>query len=316
MTQPFYFDTDMGIDDAMALAYLLADPTADLVGVGTVSGNVDAERAAQNVLDLLALAGRPGIPVAIGALDPQAGVFDGGVPLIHGANGVGDVSLPPSSEQPFPSTAVELLLALSHRYAGSLRLITIGPLTNLAAALDIDPSLSERIADVTIMGGAALAPGNLSPVAEANVGNDPEAAADVLAAPWPITLVPLDVTLENVLEESGRQTLLDSGRPVARAIGQMLDLYFDFYVATYGRRCSALHDPLAVGIALGHVVPELAPVVDVVVDATAGPGRGQTICELRGSRRGFPEQPGAHVRVVLQTGTDFAAHLVERIATL
>ena len=316
MTQPFYFDTDMGIDDAMALAYLLADPAADLVGVGTVSGNVDADRAARNVLDLLALAGRQGIPVAVGAHDPQAGVFDGGVPHIHGANGVGDVELPRSAQEPFPSTAVELLLALSHRYAGTLRLITIGPLTNLAAALDIDPSLPDRIADVTIMGGAALAPGNLTPVAEANIGNDPEAAADVFAAPWPITLVPLDVTLENVLEETGRQILLDSDRPVARAIGQMLDLYFDFYIATYGRRCSALHDPLAVGIALGRVAVTLAPTVGVVVDATAGPGRGQTICELRGYRRGFPEQPGAHVRVVLQTDIGFAADLVERIVTL
>jgi purine nucleosidase len=96
----------------------------------------------------------------------------------------------------------------------------------------------------------------------------------------------------------------------------MLDLYLDFYIATYGRRCSALHDPLAVAIAVGDVVPSLAPMVDVVVDVADGPGRGQTICDLRGYRNGFPYQPGAHVRVVLQTGTDFVRHLVDRILEL
>lgn len=314
--QPFYFDTDLGIDDAMALAYLLADPGAQLVGVGTVSGNVSADQAARNVLDLLALSGRSGVPVAIGAADPLAGTFDGGVPHIHGVNGIGNVELPGSDEKVDAATAVELLLRLSHEHAGKLRIIAIGPLTNLARALQADGTLVDRVADVTIMGGAALAPGNLSPVAEANIGNDPEAAAAVVAAGWPVTMVPLDVTVANVLEESDRQTLLNSGRPVAVAIGAMLDLYFDFYVDTYGRRSAALHDPLAVAIALGRVVPRLAPVVSVVVDETRGPGRGQTICDLRGYQRGYPAQPGAHVRVVLETGNDFAGQLVTQIVSL
>lgn len=316
MTRPFYFDTDIGIDDAMALAYLLATPGAEVVGIGTVSGNVSAEQAARNALDLLALAERPGIPVAVGAAHPLAGVHDGGVPHIHGDNGVGNVELPASTQSPSPVTAVELLLALSHRYPGELRIITIGPLTNLAAALDVDPTLVERVAGVVIMGGAALSPGNMSPVAEANIANDPEAAAVVMAAGWPITMVPLDVTLANTLEEPQRQALVDSGRPVARAIAAMLDLYFGFYVQTYGRRCAALHDPLAVAIAVGDVVPTVAPTVHVEVDSTDGPGRGQTICDLRGNHRGFPAQPGAHVSVVLQSGTDFGERLVQRIVQL
>lgn len=316
MTGHFYVDTDMGIDDAMALAYLLATPGAELVGVGTVSGNVSADQAARNVLDLLALAQRPGIPVAVGAAHPQTGFHDGGVPHIHGANGIGSIELPTSAQALSPVTAVELLLALSHRYPGDLRIITIGPLTNLAAALEVDPTLVDRVAGVFIMGGAALSPGNLTPVAEANIGNDPEAAAAVISAAWPITLVPLDVTLANILEESQRQELLHSGRPVGQAIGDMLDLYTGFYVHTYGRRCAALHDPLAVAIAVGDVVPTLAPSVQVEVDSTDGPGRGQTICDLRGNHRGFPAQIGAHVRVVLQTGTDFGQRLVERIIQL
>jgi purine nucleosidase len=166
---------------------------------------------------------------------------------------------------------------------------------------------------LTVMGGAAAVPGNITPVAEANIANDADAAAEVFAAPWFITLVPLDVTMKNVFREPHRQALLASDRPVARALGEMLDYYFAFYVPVYGERASALHDPLAAAIALGAVRPASAPGVRVVVDATAGPGRGQTICDLRGYLSGFPEQSGAHTRVVLTLEEDFAPHLLERL---
>ena len=163
------------------------------------------------------------------------------------------------------------------------------------------------------MGGAALVPGNITPVAEANIANDADAAAEVFAADWFITMVPLDVTMPNVFLEHHRQALIDSGRPVAVAVGHMLDHYFEFYVGVYGHRASALHDPLAVAIALGDLVLTSAPVVRVLVDDTAGPGRGQTICDLRGIYNGFPEQSAAHTRVVLSLEDDFAPTLLARL---
>ncbi|MFC6881858.1 MULTISPECIES: nucleoside hydrolase [Actinomadura] len=311
-----YYDCDTGIDDSMALAYLLASPEIRLAGIGTVSGNVDSAQAARNTLALLHLAGRDDIPVAVGAADPQAGTYAGPVPHIHGHNGIGDIALPDAAPPRTDLDAADLIIQLAHSHPGELRILTTGPLTNIAEALRRDPRLPSLVADITVMGGAARHSGNVSPVAEANIHNDPEAAAQVLAAPWDITLVPLDVTLAHTLEETDRQALLDSGRPVPAALGAMLEVYFDFYLATYGRRCCALHDPLAAAVAVGAVAPTLAPVVDVVVDATGGPGRGQTICDLRGAYLGFPPQPGARCRVVLEAGPDSAAQLLKRLLTL
>lgn len=166
------------------------------------------------------------------------------------------------------------------------------------------------------MGGAALHPGNVTPVAEANVAKDPEAAAEVLAADWDVTLVPLDVTMANVFEETDRKALLEAGTGLAPWLGEVLDLYFGFHVPAYGRRCSALHDPLAAAIAVGSVTATLAPRVPVVVDSTDGPGRGQTLCDLRGRYAGYPDVPGARTRVVLATDVPLAPHLVERLLSL
>lgn len=314
MNRPLYVDCDTGVDDALALVYLLASPGVAPVGIGCVSGNVSAAQAAENTLRLLALAGRDAIPVAVGAHDPLAGRFDGGAPQVHGENGLGGVELPAATVRAADESAADMLLRLSHEHAGNLEVLAVGPLTNLAVALQRDPSLPERVRQVTVMGGAALAPGNITPVAEANIGNDPEAAKAVLDAAWPITLVPLDATMANVLEDEHRHELCDAASPSVAAVGRMLDGYFDFYVEEYGRRCSALHDPLAAAIAVGGVFARVAPAVDVVVDATTGPGRGQTICDLRGQRAGAVDRPGAHVRVVLETDGDLAPHLLQRLA--
>jgi purine nucleosidase len=313
---PYYLDCDTGIDDALAIAYLLAadaEGLIELVGIGSVSGNVSAAVGALNTLDLLALAGRHDIPVAIGAHDPQGGTFGGGAPHVHGSNGVGEVQLERAPSGVAAESAPEMLVRLAREHAGELRVVAIGPLTNLAAALRLDPELPSLVEELTLMGGAAMVPGNITPVAEANIANDAAAAAEVFAASWFVTMVPLDVTMDNVFLEHHREALLASGRPVAVALGEMLDYYFAFYVPIYGERASALHDPLAAAIALEQVAIASAPVVRVVVDDTDGPGRGQTVCDLRGYRSGYPEQSNAHVRVVLSLEQDFAPHLLERL---
>jgi purine nucleosidase len=310
---PVYLDCDTGVDDTVALAYLLATDAIELVGIGTVSGNIDAEQAARNTLDLLSLAGRDDIPVAIGAHDHLDHPYAGGVAHIHGRNGVGDVDLPRSPREPDPRTAAQLLVDLSHTYAGRLHVLTIGPLTNIAHALELDPTLPERIAGVTTMGGAALAPGNVSPVAEANIYNDPQAAAALLGADWDVTLVPLDVTMEHTLEDEDRLRLLADPRPFVRAVGEILDLYLDFYLPTYGRRACSLHDPLAAVIAAGGATPVLAPRVPVEVDVSSGPGRGQTIADLRGQRVAEYHHDGARIRYVRQMPAPIGPHLMATI---
>ena len=311
--RPIYFDCDTGIDDALALVYLMASPEISLAGIGTVSGNIDAKRAAGNTLDLLALGGRTDVPVAVGAMDPLTHSFGGGVPHIHGHNGVGEVELPHAVRKPEAESAADMLVRLAHQYPGELDVVAIGPLTNLAVALKQDPSIAELVHEVIIMGGAALVPGNLSAVGEANIYNDPEAAQVVMEAPWQVIMVPLDVTLENTFEESDRESLAASESELNRALADILDLYFDFYVGEYDRRMCALHDPLAAAIATGQITATRAPNVPVVVDDTQGPGRGQTICDLRYQRNGPKDVDGAHVRVVLETDQPLGPVLLERL---
>ncbi|SHM69999.1 nucleoside hydrolase [Cryptosporangium aurantiacum] len=316
MGRPVYLDCDTGIDDSLAIAYLMAHPDVDLVGVGTSFGNIDAHRAARNTLDLLALGGHDHVPVAIGAEKPLSGAWNGGPAHIHGANGVGDVELPRAGREPqTDESAADLLVRMAHEHEGELRVLAIGPLTNLARALDVETALPYLVESVVVMGGAARVPGNVTPVAEANIFNDPDAADRVLSADWPLTLIPLDVTMEHLIEESDRATLLAADEPLPRALGQMLDVYYEFYVATYGRRCAPLHDPLAAAVAAVGATPVMAPTVQVVVDATDGPGRGQTICDLRGERVGYPVQPTARVRLVLTLDAPFGPHLIERLTS-
>jgi purine nucleosidase len=307
--RPLYFDCDTGVDDALALAYLLASPEVEVVGIGSVSGNTDAAQAARNTLDLLALAGHPDVPVAVGAHDPLVGSYAGGAPDVHGGNGIGGVELPPSTLQPVDEDAAAMLVRLAHEYDGELTVLAVGPLANLALALQRDPSIATRVREVIVMGGAVYVPGNINPVAEANIGHDPEAALAVVEAAWPVTLVPLDVTLQHLLEEPDRRRLLGSAHPLPRNLGIMLEHYFGFYVSYLGRRGCGLHDPLAAAILVGGVGSARSESVVIEVDVTDGPERGRTRAVHTSGASGSPRP----VTVVLETDGPLAPHLMERV---
>ncbi|PWJ47476.1 purine nucleosidase [Quadrisphaera granulorum] len=316
---PLFLDCDTGVDDALAIAWLAAAPGVDLVGVGAVSGNIAAATGARNTLDLLAMLGLPDVPVHLGAHDFLDHPFTGGAPHVHGADGTGGVPLPRAATELSGVHAAQALVDAAHEHAGELRVLAIGPLTNVALALEIDPDLPRLVRELTIMGGAAMAPGNVTPVAEANIHNDPLAAARVVEAGFDLMVIGLDVTMHQRFEEEHRQALLAAGTPVTRVLGEVLEFYYAFYAQRFGRPCSVLHDPLAAAVATGDVVPSLAPRVPVVVDSTEGPGRGQTIADLRGLYHGFPDSPpvGPGVaRVALEIDGDFGAVLLERLLTL
>jgi purine nucleosidase len=311
-----YLDCDPGIDDALALGYLLASPDVDLRLVGSVSGNTDAATAALNARGLMKLFGRPDIPVATGAHDPIRGSFHGGAPHVHGENGIGGVVLDADGTIALPESAAESFVELVRANPGEVHVLAIGPLTNLALALELEPGLPELVAEVVIMGGAALAPGNVTPVAEANIIGDPEAAARVFEASWDITLAPLDVTMAHRFEAEDVEALRTSDRASAQALAAMLGQYYDFYTPIFGRPSSALHDPLAAAIMLGDVELARAPRVRTTVDTTDGPGRGQTITDLRGHYHPEPPVHADRPRVVLELAEPFAPLLRERLLTL
>jgi len=309
---PVLVDCDTGVDDAMALLYLLARDDVDVVGITTVFGNNTAAQCAHNTLRVLELAGRPDIPVAVGAEQPLVGEVTYLATHVHGADGLGDSGLPTEVSTPVdPRPAVELIDDLSRGHAGRLRILALAPLTNLAHALDRIPDLTDRVVDVVIMGGAADAPGNQTVAAEANIVHDPEAAARVIGAGWPTVLVPLDVTMTEVITEEHRSRLLAADNPVARFVAATTDFYFGSYgLDSYGRRSSPCHDAVAAAVLTGEVVPSVFPRIHVEVDCSDGPSRGATLCDTRGRYKGYPDQDGATCRVALVTDGSFPGRLV------
>ncbi|MFF4776408.1 nucleoside hydrolase [Microtetraspora fusca] len=309
-------DCDTGVDDAMALLYLLLDPDVEVCGLTTVFGNISAETAAINCLRVLELVGMEHIPVAKGADVMIRGDIPELAPHVHGQDGLGNSNLPMPKGSWQDETAAEMIARIARERPGEVHLIATGPLTNVAIALAMEPELPKLIKHVTIMGGAADAPGNQTPAAEANILHDPEAAQAVLSAAWNTTLVPLDVTMEELITEEHRAHFERVATPVTSFVARITDHYFDFFHAeSFDVRCSPCHDALAAAIAVGDVEPIEAPVVNVEVECGYGPGRGATICDTRGRYRGHPPQEGARCRVVLKTDGTFADVLSRRLET-
>lgn len=311
MATKVILDCDTGCDDTMAILYAALHPEIELLAIGAVWGNVDVQRAAVNSQHTVAMVGRSDIPVAIGAAGPSnLGPEHLGY-HVHGADGQGNEGDPAYVPTLSNERAADQIIRLARAHPGEIELIAVGPLTNLAVALSLEPGLPSLLRGVTIMGGAALAPGNRTPVAEANIVHDPEAAAAVFAAPWPLTMVGLDVTMRVLLDEGQRQQLL-AGGSVSAYVGRIVKFYMDYFTANaFSQPLSCIHDVLAVAIGTGTLEPTLAPIVRAEVDTGYGPSRGQTVCDLRGRYRGFPAQEEAHCRVVLECDPDFAQQVVD-----
>ncbi|MEU7483949.1 nucleoside hydrolase [Streptomyces sp. NPDC042319] len=313
--RPLLMDCDTGVDDALALLYLAFTPGVDLHAVTTVAGNTDAVSAARNTLQVLELAGRTDIPVAAGADTTYRGEAPHYATHVHGDNGLGGVELPAPSARPVAMDAADLIIETARAAGGELAILATAPLTNLAVALRREPELPKLVSRLTVMGGAVHHPGNISPLAEANTGNDPEAADLVFSAGWrDLIIVPLDVTMRENLTEELRQRLLAHGSPAGRFAGEILAQYYAFYEAgTFPFRGAACHDPLAAAIAVDEVEPVLAPRVHVAVDTGDSVGRGALVADTRGCYLGYPERAEANARVVLETAGTFPELLVDRI---
>lgn len=273
-------DLDTGIDDALALAYALGSPKVELVGVVTSYGNVTVDEAARNTSALLDLLGRPEVPVYRG-LDRPLGAgspFEppAGVRRIHGENGLG--GLWPGGRC---RTAPKDGLAFLERVAEAdddVAYVPCGPLTNLAALLDRAPALAGSTSRVTFMGGALTVPGNVTPCAEANVHNDPEAADAVLRSGLPMRMIGLDVTHQAVLTREDTARWRSLGTPAGRFFADVTDHYIGIYEKNNpGMGGCALHDPLAVAAALDPGIVGCLP-ANLRVE-TEGTVRGRTVCD-------------------------------------
>ncbi|PNW10776.1 nucleoside hydrolase [Microbacterium testaceum] len=295
--RPILVDCDTGIDDALALAYLLAEPSVEIVGVTTVSGNTDAARAAANTLSLFELAGEDDIPVAIGAHDFRARAYAGGAPHVHGDDGLGGIALSAAARAHDARAAVELIDHVASRHP-DLTVLALGPLTNLAAYADA-PGVA-RFDHLVVMGGAFAHSGNVTAWAEANIHNDPEAAAVVFAQDWDTTLVPLDVTMTQTLDATDLVRLEAIPGAVPQALARMLPHYLDFYAGVFPDRRCALHDPLAAMVAAGALrgVSVAAGRVDVRLERGE---RGRTVSSSESeTQRWVRAMEGSAAEVLLE----------------
>ena len=172
---PLLIDTDPGVDDALALLMAFNDPGHQLLGLTIAAGNVGLEHTVRNALKLCEVAGREDVPVYAGCADPLLHPAADAA-YVHGRDGFGDIGYTPASRAAEAEHAALAILRLSHEYAGELLLVALGPLTNIALALKLDPSLPQRIKRFVVMGGAVSAHGNITAAAEFNIAFDPEAA--------------------------------------------------------------------------------------------------------------------------------------------
>jgi inosine-uridine nucleoside N-ribohydrolase len=271
-----WIDTDAGIDDALALLLAAQAPELDIVGVTSVHGNVDAARAATNAKRVLTFAGRD-VPVWQGARQSLLGRV---YPDIegHGTDGLGDIGLldgvPARIEDGFGPAA---MIEAARREP--LTLVAIGPLTNVALALSIEPSFARRLLRIVIMGGAVRVEGNQTPAAEFNVWCDPEAAQCVLDSGIPQTWIGLDVTMRVVLPSFTARELAALGDPRARLVGTLALRYSKLYQRMYGLDGMALHDPLTIAFLLDPALGVTRP-AHLGSELSQTGSRGRTIASL------------------------------------
>ncbi|MEI5682308.1 MULTISPECIES: nucleoside hydrolase [unclassified Mesorhizobium] len=240
-------DTDPGIDDAVAILLALKSAEFDVRGITTVAGNIGIATTTRNAGRILALEGRAGIPVVSGAAGPLSRKgFD--TTEIHGNDGLGGVAFPeplaPVTGNDAPAWLAKLLDDLP---AGSLDILALGPLTNIARLVQDHPASAKRIGRVIAMGGAVHEPGNIGPRAEFNIAADPEAAEIVFGAGLNFTLIPLDVTRKVRATRDYTAALQATAVPAAKSSGELIDAYFQ---STTGGESRPLHDPCVMLLAL------------------------------------------------------------------
>ncbi|MEM8732350.1 MAG: nucleoside hydrolase [Pseudomonadota bacterium] len=244
MATPVIIDTDPGIDDAVAIFCALGAPGLDVLGLTTVAGNISLARTTRNAGGILAFADVDR-PVFSGADRPLKRAPFAALD-VHGEDGLGGIAVPEPRE-PALTGAVDWIANTLRQYApGTVDLLVLGPMTNVAQLIEQDADAARRLRRVIAMGGAIDEPGNVGPKAEFNMAADPEAAEVVFAAGLPLTLIPLDVTRRVRAAPGDVARLAASGRPEAQASAALIDAYFKSTDGGDVAESRPLHDPCVV----------------------------------------------------------------------
>ena len=245
MAEKLIIDTDPGVDDAMAIFFAMLHPDIQLVGLTAIFGNVTVDIATRNAIALGEIAKSP-LDVARGAEVPLSIPPNPVSDYVHGVEGFGNIPPHPIKGKAVTQTAAEFIVDQINSAPGEISLCPIGPLTNIALALHLDPSIAKKVKQVVIMGGAYPMVGNVTPFAEANIWNDPHAADQVFAADWPLKMIGLDVTSQVVCNRDDFDLVAKSAPVLGGFLGEAADFYIKFYEENVDLSGCYLHDPAAV----------------------------------------------------------------------
>jgi len=338
---PVVLDVDTGIDDALALLYACASPEIEVVAVTCTGGNVHARQVAENTLAVLELAGRRDVPVVLGSERPLIKPRQASTET-HGPRGIGYAELPSAVRPLEADDAADRIVAVAREHPGEVVLVTLGPLTNLAVALEREPSLPRLLRGYVLMGGAFRWPGNTTPTSEWNIHVDPHAAKQVFerwampgeqGTPLPLAMG-LDVTeqarltpehLRHLAVRAGAQPLdaaalgtepvaaigSVAAHPMLRFIADALRFYFEFHAKYDGFYGAFIHDPFAVAAAIDRSLVRAQP---TFVDVETGPGlaHAMTVADFRGHSRRPP-----NADIAMQADADrFIERFIERVGGL
>lgn len=309
--RPLIIDTDGGVDDALALIMALNCARLALKAVTIVAGNVDVHQATQNILrtmDIVAPQQRP--LVAKGCEKPlvRPPLHAAG---IHGSDGLGELHqfknadgsfrYPPLTLESASEDAIEVLLNAATDYGRELTLVTLGPLTNVATALQRDRATLQNVGRIFIMGGAVNVPGNISAAAEFNFFVDPDAAQIVMESGIPLTLVGLDVAMKAPLSRQAVEDYVrDHPSAVTQFIADCTEIYMAFYRDCEGFHGCYLHDPLAVGVAIDPSLV-LTESLSVVVETEGRFTSGMSLADRRDRRNKSVFSPNIDVCLDVDT---------------
>lgn len=311
MPRKIIIDTDPGQDDAVAILLALASPELDVLGIVAVAGNVPRSLTERNARRIVELAGCPAVPVHAGALRPLVRP-----PItaehVHGETGLDGADLPepevPLHPKPGVDFIVETLLAAE---PGEVTLCTLGPLTDIALALNRAPEIAPRIREIVMMGGAYFEVGNITPTAEFNVYVDPEAADVVLRAGVPVTMLPLDVTHGALATPERLARFRALGNRAGAVVAGMLGFSERFDREKYATPGAPVHDPNVIAWLLA---PELyqGRRINVAVECASPLTLGMTVADYWR----VTDRPANALFLRRVDGDGFFDLLVERLARL
>lgn len=323
----FIIDADTGSDDAVAILLALQDPSVEILGITVVSGNVPLQQGIKNTISTIDMTEKK-VKVFAGEEKPLTREYEEIYELknfmehvkslksssasgqcVHGIDGMGDIGIKPSTEEYEAKHAIDFIIDTINKNPNEVTLVTLGPLTNIALAIQKDPSISEKIKHCYVMGGTSDGTGNVSAAAEYNIWVDPEAAKICFESDLNITMVGWDNSYKYaMLKEEEIKDLRSLNSKLANFSVDIQKTLIELTFTTYGFHGFDLPDPITMAIALDDSIIEESEQLHVIVDTRDGITRGQTIVDYFDV-----EESNQNIRVVTKSDKDKFMNLLKKL---